>query len=233
MELTPSELPALYREIQKLHSAHLAKLGIRLPSLRRGASFTKDAIVLCALFKYRGQPVSKAALTNIVRSFDASVNDVQQARHLARQKGFYIVSGTRGDTSVTLESGAALRLTANDYCLVTLEKPYPGYAGMDGHRSARGGANFQEIKRNYGNRCATCGSEEGKPNFLNAGCVTTLQAGHMDPTKPLDEANTIPQCSECNRAYRDWFIFDGNGRVTDINMASARWQRKYQLRGLL
>lgn len=226
MELHEYELDGLYSEIELLHSEHLERYGINLPKLRHGGNFTVRGIVLCFLFKYAGIPVSKSTLTEIVRQWHPDINDVQEARHLARQKGFNILSGTRGDIWNT-----GISLKKSEYCLVNLTEPYPGFSGKTGHRSARGGKTFEAIKENYNNRCATCGSLEGERNFLNDSITTELQEAHMNPNLRLTEENTIPQCSECNRAYRDWFIFDGNGRVTNINIKSPRWRKIYKLIG--
>ena len=221
MNLTDKEIPKLYKKIKKLHGTYLKDFKVKLPNLENKENFTKDALVLCLLFKYIKQPISKEKITQIIRQWDPNINDMQQARHLARQKGFYIVSGMRGDNS-------EIKLEKDEYCLITLKKPYPGYSGIIGHRSAKGGKNFDEIKKNYLFRCATCGSKENEANYLNSSVITKLQKGHINPNFPLTEENIIPQCGECNRAYRDWFIFDGNGRVTDLNINSKRWQNKYR-----
>lgn len=221
--LTSSEIPALYKKLEKSHQENLEKLGVKLPKLYRDenqGSFTIDAIVLCALAKYEGKGVPKSALTKIVRVFYPETNDVQQARHLGRQKGWNIASGRRGDIRVNI--------AADEYCLVNATEPYPDFNGIDGPRSARGGKDFEELKEKFSNRCATCGSTEGEPNFLNSAIVTKLQPGHMNPNFALSMENMIPQCEECNRAYIDKFIFDGNGRVADINIANHMWKRKYK-----
>jgi len=228
-QIENSEISTLYARIRDLHHEYLHHFGVKLLKLKSGSKYTKDALVLCYLFKNIGEPVSKSDLTDFVRQHFPDTNDVQQARHLGRQKGFYIVSGTRGDMLDKIPSLSEISLGKNDYCLVNLKEPYPGYSGIDGHRSSRGGSNLKDLIRNYNFRCATCGSEQNEGNLLNPMVKTQLQAGHMDPNFPLSEKNTIPQCSECNRAYRDWFIFDGNGRVVDINIKSPRWQKKYKL----
>jgi len=224
-----SEIISLYNSIRDLHRDNLSQHGVKLPRLKSGNSYTKDALVLCYLFKNIGNPVSKSELTDFVRQYFPDTNDVQQARHLGRQKGFFIVSGTRGDMFDAIPSLSEISLGKNDYCLVNLNQPYPGYSGIDGHRSSRGGSNLNDLIKNYNFRCATCGSKQGEGNLLNPLVKTQLQEGHMNPNLPLSETNTIPQCSECNRAYRDWFVFDGNGRVVDINITSPRWQKKYKL----
>jgi hypothetical protein len=98
----------------------LSNAGVQLPKLWANDShtnFTKDAIVLAALS--RGYPhchiVSKEELTHIIREFYPNVNDVQQARHLGRQKGWYIESGTRGDI-------VSKELRPGEYRLKTLKQ---------------------------------------------------------------------------------------------------------------
>lgn len=230
MDLKKGELRGLYKQVKRLHQEHLAQHGVRLPRLMHGGRPTKGAIVLCMLYKYVGQPVSKAALTRVVRRWHPDTPDVQQGRHLARQGGFHIISGTRGDQTGDSGGGAEPALESGEYCLVGLDSPYPGFSGPLGHRAADGEVSMEELKAAYGSRCATCGSKDEESNFLNPSRRTTLHVGHMDPTKPLSRANAIPQCDECNRAYKDWFIFDERGRVRDINMASGRWRNKYALK---
>ena len=167
-----------------------------------------------------GKGVSKDELTSVVRVYFPNTNDVQQARHLGKQKGWWIASGHRGDTGVQIAN--------NEYCLVNVTETYPGFHGTNGPRSARGGADFNELKEKFENRCATCGSTEGEPNFLNKNVITKLEESHMNPILPLSLENMIPQCQECNGAYLDKFIFDGNGRVSDININNHLWRRKYR-----
>lgn len=38
----------------------------------------------------------------------------------------------------------------------------------------------------------------------------------MDPSKPLEPGNIIPQCEKCNRADRNYWIYDEKGRVVGI-----------------
>lgn len=221
--LSASDLKKNYLRVVSAYESSLKQFGVKLPKLYRDqdlAEFTIDSIVLCTLVKYQGEGVPKSALTQIVRHFYPDTNDVQQARHLGRQKGWNIASGRRGDTRAGLG--------ADEYCLVNLTEPYPEFNGINGPRSARGGANFEELKSRFDFRCATCGSLEGSSNFLNSAIRTVLQPGHMNPNFSLSLDNMIPQCQECNRAYIDKFIFDGNGRVSDINIKSHFWKKKYK-----
>lgn len=201
------EFDSLYPRVAGLVKANLTDL-LKMPRQYSGELPSKDALVLVALYKYFRQVVSKDELTVIVRSYYPGTNDVQQARHLGKQKGFWIESGTRGEGN----------LRPNDYMLVSLDEPYPGWGG------ARAGysGDFEGLKAEYLFRCATCGSKEGEEQLHAPGVITKLQIGHMDPRVRDLSGNAIPQCGECNRAYRDWFIFDKNGRVRDINRESSR-----------
>ena len=51
--------------------------------------------------------------------------------------------------------------------------------------------------------------------------ITKLQKGHMNPNKPLEEGNIIPQCETCNRADRNYWIYDEKGRVVQIANAKV------------
>lgn len=221
--LLEDELPALWQEIKQLHKQFLAEKGVKLPEGFSGSPRkpTKNGLVLMALYKYAGQIVTKSELTEMVRSFYPDTSDVQQARHLGRQGGFYILSGNRNDSH-------HIELRSGDYCLVSLRETYPGFIERNNPRAARGGKDFDELRARFDFRCATCGSKEGEPNFKNLSQLTALQQGHMNPNLPLSMENMIPQCSECNRAYKDKFIFDGNGRVADINVSSAFFRTRFR-----
>ena len=203
------QIQDIYELIAKMHAKYLAQYGVILPKLRgANGKYIKDAIVLCALAENypNTQIISKERLTAFVRRFYPDVIDVQQARHLAMQKGFYIVSGTRGDKEFDVPAGA--------YKLITLEKPYPAF--KQDRRTGFSGTSFDEIKKEYGNRCSTCGSVEGQGHLFRTGVKVQLQEGHMNPAKPLVTGNIIPQCQICNRADRNRWIYDKTGRVIEV-----------------
>jgi len=100
---------------------------------------------------------------------------------------------------------------------MTLEAPHPKFIHASHKRAGRFAAkNFDELKRSYNNRCATCGSLENKPHFKDASKKTLLQQGHIDPLKSLTIDNTIPQCQLCNQTYKDNFVFNEEGRVIAV-----------------
>lgn len=53
------------------------------------------------------------------------------------------------------------------------------------------------------------------------GVMTRLQKGHMNPHKPLEPGNIIPQCDACNRADRGKWVYDERGRVVGVAEAKV------------
>lgn len=208
--MTDKEIRSTYEMIKKYHAKYLESHGVHLPNLERNGEFTKDALVLVYLCQNypNTRVVTKDELTEFIRIYDPSVNDVQQARHLAAQKGWYILSGTRKDNE-------SKDLKAGEYKLTTLERFYPGFNNKRREFLA-GDDYFEELKKQYDYRCATCGSKEGEPHRYWKTTKTVLQKGHMDPTKPLKPGNIIPQCEKCNRPDRNYWIYDEKGRVVSV-----------------
>lgn len=205
--LSDDDIKKTYKSIKGFHENHLKKYGVKLPKLTdSNRKYTKEALIL--VYLAQGYPdtkkVSKEELTQFIRQYYPKVNDVQQARHLGAQKGWYIDAGGRSNGDVTLSRG--------DYQLISLKQPYPGFHG---HRVSKT-ENWEELKRQYGYRCATCGSKEGEPNFHWPNTVTKLQKSHINPNEPLAPGNIIPQCEKCNRAYRNDWIYDKKGRVIKL-----------------
>lgn len=203
--LSGEKINWFYKTISSYHDKYLKQHRVKMPKLRGTEGFTKGALTLIYLAQDypNTRKVSKQELTAF-RTFYPEVADVQQARHLAQQKGWYTLSGTRGNSGVRLQSG--------EYQLITLEKPYPAFKG---HRIYKTD-DWEILKSKYGYRCATCGSEEGRPNIHYPNTITQLQASHIDPSKQLVSPNIIPQCQKCNRAYRDFWEFDERGRVRKL-----------------
>ena len=213
MPLSSEEIHRIYDMLAQYHRAYLAQAGVALPALQRGDAYTKDALTL--VYLARDYPdthvVSKEELTAFIRQYYPGTNDVQQARHLAAQKGWYIESGTRGDL-------ASRELKAGEYRLKTLTEHYPGFTAL--RRQAEEGDWWEKLKEEYGYCCACCGSREGEPHRYWKNTITRLQMGHMDPRRPLGPDNTIPQCEKCNRPDRNYWIYDKKGRVTGLASAA-------------
>lgn len=204
------EILEVYNLIKEYHAKYLAQFGVKLPRLKMSDRYTRNALVL--VYLCRNYPntaiVSKDELTEFVRQFYPKTNDVQQARHLGAQSGWYILSGTRKDN-------ASLSISDREYHLETLERCYPGFTA-ERRECSDGDDFFEELKCSYNYCCATCGSREGEPHRYWKSTTTTLQMGHMDPMKPLEKDNVIPQCEKCNRPDRNYWIYDKKGRVVGI-----------------
>ena len=207
--MNEQEVLETFKTIAKYYEEYLKDYGVKLVKLKDSKGYyTKDALVLVYLARNypHTQAVSKGELTEFIRAFYPNVSDVQQARHLSKQGGFYIVSGTRGDIGQKIPAGY--------YQLITLEKPYPSF--KPDRRSGIESADFESLKKEYGYKCAACGSVEGEPHNFRKNERTILQEGHMNPALPLEFGNVIPQCQVCNRPDRDRWIYDKTGRVIEI-----------------
>lgn len=215
--LNKKSIENIYKTIRDYHERHLKKFGVKLPKLYDvKENFTKDALVLIYLaYDYpETRVVSKEELTKFVRSFYPNTNDVQQARHLGAQAGWWIVAGGRDNIVLNIKRGS--------YQLYSLEQSYPGFKTR---RRITETGDWKKIREQYNYRCATCGSQEGKPHFHWPGTKTILQKAHMDPNKPLVAGNIIPQCQKCNRGDRNRWVYDNKGRV--IKLANANFVRNF------
>lgn len=194
-----------YKMICDYYEKFLKVYGVKLPRLQSKRGFTRNALAL--VYLARNYPntakVTKGELTEFIRSFYPETNDVQQGRHLAMQNGWYIESGTRGNSSLSLSKG--------EYQLVSLEKAYPGFIP-----ETRDVEDWEKIKELFDYRCATCGSKEGEFNIHYKKTITRLQKGHIDPNRPLVVGNIIPQCEKCNRPDRNNWVYDKRGRVIKL-----------------
>lgn len=209
--LSDEEIKRIYDMICNYYEKYLKQHGVKLPKLKNTkGNYTKDALVLVYLARDypETKKVSKGELTQFIRQYYPDVADVQQARHLGAQKGWFIISGTRYNGVETSD----VKLKPGEYQLVTLENPYPAFKE---HRTEEI-KDWEGLKKQYGYRCATCGSKEGEPHIHWPNTITRLQKAHMDPNKALVEGNIIPQCEKCNRADRNNWVYDKKGRVIKL-----------------
>jgi len=123
--MSDAEIQSIYARIATYHAKYLADKGVKLPALKnKQGEYIKDALVLVRLAKNYPDTdvVSKEDLTAFMNAFYNNVVDVQQARHLSMQKGWNVLSGTRGDR---LPNGE--KLDSGSYKLVDLENVYPAF----------------------------------------------------------------------------------------------------------
>lgn len=204
--LSDREIESTYEMIKEKHSRFLERHGVILPHLRKKGEYTRSGIVL--VYLAHGYPntevYSKKRLTDVINHHFGNAIDVQQARHLGAQNGLYIINGDSRTTVYSLNNG--------EYKLISLEEPIPGFT----IRRPQFVGDWDKIKNRYDYKCATCGSEEGKPHRYFRTITVHLQKGHMDPNKPLTEDNVIPQCQVCNKPDQNRWKYDANGRVIGI-----------------
>jgi len=210
MKLSDSEINSLYYELKKYHEEYLEKYRVTLPNLKWRSNYTKKALVLVYLFKNFKKVVTKNELTEFLDSYGGSP-DVQEARHLGQQDGWFVISGKRKDEQCEQYNATK----SGDYALISVKKPYPDFTYMKRETKITNDE-WENLKKEYDYRCATCGSIEGQNNLHYPNIITSLQKGHMDPNKELKIGNIIPQCSECNRQDRNYFIYNKKGRVVKI-----------------
>lgn len=200
--ITIRMIKTAYDKIVKMHSAYLKQHSVKLPKLINGNKYTQSALVLIFLTINIGKEVSKKDITRFIRVFYPNTNDIQSARHLGSQSGWNILSGSRGND-----------IKRNHYMLVNLTEPLPSF---DKNKRLVYNGNFDELKKAYNNRCATCGAEEGKQHPYEHGVITKLEKGHMDSSNKLEDGNIIPQCQFCNKTAKNKFVFTKHGRVDRI-----------------
>lgn len=207
--MPPANIESWYKQLETEHETNLAQYGVKFPKRN-----TAKAFWLIYLRKYLGKLVHKDTISSFVEKVNPKLGKDQQVRHLAAD-GWYVLN--RGDKfpseQVIVPSGY--------HILITTESPKPTFLFKSLKRAGRMAANnFGQLKAVYGFRCATCGSQEGKPNLLEPDKRTDLHQGHMNPNKQPILENSIPQCQVCNGVYKDDYVFDPKGRV--IAVASPR-----------
>lgn len=203
--MSPEEIDKWIKNLKIDHDTYLKQYNINFPK-----SGTAKSLWLVFLKKHQGVLVHKDTISAFVSSVKDQSGKDQQVRHLASD-GWYILN--KGDKIPNENS----EVPSGYHMLVNTESPKPNFLFKALKRAGRVSAkNFDQLKIVYGNRCATCGSPEGKPNLTDPNKITELQKGHMDPQKALTLDNSIPQCQLCNQSYQDDYIFNEKGRVVAV-----------------
>jgi hypothetical protein len=207
--MSPDEIKNWYEKLKDEWELNLSKYSVIFPKPN-----VVKALWLIFLRKYQGKLVHKDTISSFVQTVIPKAGKDQQVRHLASD-GWYVLN--RGDKIPNKNE----IVPGGYHVLITTESPKPTFLFKSLKRAGRIAAeDFSQLKAVYDFRCATCGSQEGKPNLLEPDKRTSLQQGHMNPAKSLNLQNSIPQCQVCNGVYQDDFVFDVKGRV--IAVASPR-----------
>lgn len=198
----PCEIEKIYPVLRILYDKLLKQNKVKFPELRKKTGeYTGTALALVAFISYPFHFIHKDVLSKFIRDITGNSQGDFQARHLGAQQGWNILNKNESYLgSFKTKSGFHM---ITDFTVAKL-----GY--MPDRREDLL-TDFDEIKKHYGNRCATCGAKEGEPAPKNLSKFVALQKGHCNPNLPLTDTNTIPQCEECNQLYKNDFIFDLNG----------------------
>jgi len=200
----------IYSEINQLWEKNLKPKGVKKPS----GFDTHGCYQLIYLYCNLKKTVHKDEVQKWIRdNFIPTVGDTQ-IRHLGAQHGFNFFKGGEVDPEGNIISGGK---RSGYGVLWDLENVCPHWKQ---HRvDVIKSDDWESIKRFYDFRCATCGSKEGERNFKNRSLITNLQKGHMNNEKGSDmsSGNIIPQCIECNQAYRDKVNFNEKGMISSLS----------------
>ena len=193
--IAKKDIEQAWEELFPIYKEHLEEYGVKLPK-----KFTTKYIWLAILYiRYKSNPnemVSKSSIAKVVNRILPNTATDQQVRHLKRD-GWKLESDGKGGH------------------ILDPYKVSPEFS-FSNVRRARLPINFNEIKEQFRNRCATCGAKEGKKSWRYGEDKIKLHEAHQDPAKPVGMGNIIPQCQFCNQAYQNDFVFDNKGRVTTV-----------------
>ena len=203
--LTEEEIKKCGEEIEKNYEIYLKPLGIK--QISKG---TNKYYQLIYLTHFLGFLVHKNVITAFVKEHNPSAGDDQQVRHLGTQNGYNVYN--KGEEIL------GERVPSGFHCLLNLTEAKPSWIIKNKARSKILNENtFEAVKDKFDYCCATCGAKEGEIHRYTQKIVK-LQQGHMDPNKPLEIGNIIPQCEYCNQnIYKNDFVFTEEGRPKKIN----------------
>lgn len=188
-----AELQKAWDDLRDIHTEYLQRHSVKIPNTLQYNQWAKS-IWLAVLHFYKNTPVHKDLISEICQRDHPNLGKDQQVRHLKRDG--WKLTGSHG------------------FHQLDPYQPSLEWINKSARREGRLRAtSFDEIKNLYGSKCATCGAKEGRPDTRYGQDIVTLQQGHLDPSKPTEQDNIIPQCQFCNRAYRRDFVFDEKGRV--------------------
>ncbi len=153
-DMTPEELEVLFGVLKMDYEIHLKAYNVSFPK--------RDSIKLLWLIflkKHEGKLIHKDTISAFVNKIKPKSGKDQQVRHLASD-GWYVLN--KGDKLMNEDS----TVPSGYHVLITTESPKPSFLWKSMKRAGRISAqNFEQLKITYDLRCATCGSQEGKPHI--------------------------------------------------------------------
>jgi len=204
VSLTDLEIENLWEQICNLHEIYLKKFNIILPKKNSNKMYQ-----LIYLYYYQGKAISKEVISKFVQEHNPKASGDQQVRHLSAQHGYYVL----GKNGIYKNESMPLGY----YLLVNLTEPDPNWNNNQTKRNIiLSTDDFDLLKINFNNCCATCGVKENSIH-PRTGKKVILQKGHINPSKPLEIGNIIPQCEYCNQnIYKNDFVFTSFGYPESI-----------------
>ncbi len=196
------ELISAFNLLKKDWEKYLKESEIKLPTEK-----TNRWYQLAVLQHFKGRAVHKKDTSMMIAKHTGKPASDQQVRHLKTQGGWYVLN--RGD----FENIDGVKTYNPDGChvLITTESIHPNT--VFSRRNTIQSGDWDEILKAFNHACASCGTKIGESHRFDPSLmVTDLQQGHMDPDKPLEAGNAIPQCRWCNQTARADFVFDETGR---------------------
>ena len=204
--IDPEECEQLWKDIVEKHSNNLAQYSVKLPGVG-----TCKQYQLIYLYKFMNCYVKKDVVSEFVAAYLPDAGKDQQVRHLAAD-GFCVLNRNEKviNAGETVPTGYNL--------LQTLDYPKPQFMkNLMKRQGVMNTSDFEDVKKFFGYRCASCGAKEGEPHRVT-GRTVQLQQGHMNPKEALGPGNTIPQCQYCNQIiYKDFFVFNEHGYPARIH----------------
>ena len=192
-----AKLQKAWEDLQEIHREYLEAHGVKIPRAKKYTDKAKS-VWLAYLFLNSDRDVDKNEISSVVRRDMPGRAPDQQVRHLKRD-GWDI--GAKPGVHRLNPYKPSLDLLTSDVR----------------RRATLNSRDFNDLRKTYGYRCATCGAREGRPDPRYGEAKVALQRGRMDPRKRGDKTkNVIPQCQFCNRAYKSDYVFDEKGRVRAV-----------------
>ncbi len=189
----------LYNEYKE----NLLKYNVKFPS-------KKSKMYYALIYLYSN--IGKSCHIDDIRKFcvekgiKLSGSDSIQIRHLGNQYGFNIIKSNEINPITKIKNKRSC------YTLLDLKNKFPSFLN-ERRKITTNNGEWEILKQEYENKCATCGNEENKFCRYNKYLICILHKAHMDPRKELLISNLIPQCQECNQQYKNKFIFNKFGRI--------------------
>ena len=194
---SPKKLQEAWEVLKSEHKKYLTMYDVKIPDVEKYDE-TQHSLWLAMLRINLDKGVHKSEMSKLAQRDKPELAADQQVRHLKRA-GWNLIDVRRGMHKL------------DPY------KPSPEWNREQTRRRQIDSAElFDDLKKAFGYRCASCGGEEAKPDARYGDGLIELQQGHMNPERPLQRGNLIPQCQFCSQTYKNDFTFDAKGRVRAI-----------------